>query len=87
MSFLTTLTLTGSLFQSIVQKPIDLSMVLVTGFGLLQVKVGKTYIVNIDCAMVGSGAPSVQSVSDSGVVVQTEVKENEDGTYTAVLCL
>ncbi|XDV45848.1 hypothetical protein PO909_013870 [Leuciscus waleckii] len=76
--------ITGSPFQADIQKPIDPSKVLVTGPGLLQGKVGEPCIVNIDCAMAGSGDLSLQAVSDSGVIVQTEVKENEDGTYTAV---
>ncbi|XP_016320434.1 filamin-A [Sinocyclocheilus anshuiensis] len=76
--------ITGSPFQSVIQKPIDPSKVLVTDLDLLQGKVGEPCIVNINCPMAGSGAPSVQAVSDSGVIVQTEVKENEDGTYTAV---
>ncbi|XP_058619192.1 filamin-A isoform X2 [Onychostoma macrolepis] len=76
--------ITGSPFQAVIQKPIDPSKVLVTDLDLLQGKVGEPCIVNIDCAIAGSGAPSVQAISDSGVIVQTEVKENEDGTYTAV---
>ncbi|XP_048033232.1 filamin-B isoform X2 [Megalobrama amblycephala] len=76
--------ITGSPFEAVIQKPIDPSKVLVTGPGLLQGKVGEPCIVNIDCAMAGSGDLSVQAVSDSGVIVPTEVKENEDGTYTAV---
>ncbi|XP_056102361.1 filamin-A isoform X3 [Rhinichthys klamathensis goyatoka] len=76
--------ITGSPFQADIQKPIDPSKVLVTGPGLLQGKVGEPCIVNIDCAMAGSGDLSVHAVSDSGVIVQTEVKENEDGTFTAV---
>ncbi|XP_043080224.1 filamin-A [Puntigrus tetrazona] len=76
--------ITGSPFQAVVQKPTDPSQVLVTDPDLLQGKVGEPCIVNIDCAIAGSGAPSVQAISDSGVIVQTEVKENEDGTYTAV---
>ncbi|KAK2885697.1 hypothetical protein Q8A67_016534 [Cirrhinus molitorella] len=76
--------ITGSPFQAVMKKPIDPSKVLVTDTDLLQGKVGEPCIVNIGCAMAGSGAPSVQAVSDSGVIVQTEVRENEDGTYTAV---
>uniref|UniRef100_A0A672NFU9 Filamin B, beta (actin binding protein 278) n=1 Tax=Sinocyclocheilus grahami TaxID=75366 RepID=A0A672NFU9_SINGR len=77
--------ITGSPFQSVIQKPIiEPSKVLVTDLDLLQGKVGEPCIVNINCPMAGSGAPSVQAVSDSGVIVQTEVKENADGTYTAV---
>jgi len=76
--------ITGSPFQADIQKPFDPSKVLVTGPGLLQGKVGEPCIVNIDCAMAGCGDLSVQAVSDSGVIAQTEVKENEDGTYTAV---
>ncbi|XP_067228456.1 filamin-B isoform X2 [Chanodichthys erythropterus] len=76
--------ITGSPFEAVIQKPIDPSKILVTGPGLLQGKVGEPCIVNIDCAMAGSGDLSVQAVSDSGVIVPTVVKENEDGTYTAV---
>uniref|UniRef100_A0A9J7XGK7 Filamin B, beta (actin binding protein 278) n=1 Tax=Cyprinus carpio carpio TaxID=630221 RepID=A0A9J7XGK7_CYPCA len=76
--------ITGSPFQSVIQKRIDSSKVLVTDLDLLQGRVGEPCIVNINCPMAGSGALSVQAVSDSGVIVQTEVKENEDGTYTAV---
>lgn len=76
--------ITGSPFEAVIHKPTDPSKVLVTGPGLLQGKVGEPCIVNIDCAMAGSGDLSVQAVSDSGVIVPTEVKENEDGTYTAV---
>ncbi|XP_050952646.1 filamin-B isoform X3 [Labeo rohita] len=76
--------ITGSPFQAVIQKPTDPAKVLVGGTDLLQGKVGEPCIVNIDCEMAGYGAPSVQAVSDSGVIVQTEVKENEDGTYTAV---
>ncbi|XP_059383627.1 filamin-B isoform X3 [Carassius carassius] len=76
--------ITGSPFQSVIQKQIDPSKVLVTDLDLLQGRVGEPCIVNINCPMAGSGAPSVQAVSDSAVIVQTEVKENEDGTYTAV---
>lgn len=76
--------ISGSPYQAVIQKPIDPSKTLVTDLDLLQGKVGEPCIVNIDCAIAGSGAPSLQAISDSGVIVQTEVKENEDGTYTAV---
>lgn len=74
----------GSPFGAIIHHPVDPSKVLVTNSGLQQGKVGEPCIVNIDCAKAGSGDLSVQAVSDSGVVVETEVKENEDGTYTVV---
>ncbi|KAL0158440.1 hypothetical protein M9458_046516, partial [Cirrhinus mrigala] len=76
--------ITGSPFQVVIQKPTDPTKVLVEGTDLLQGKVGEPCFVNIDCKMPGYGTPSVQAVSDSGVIVQTEVKENDDGTYTAV---
>ncbi|TRZ01404.1 hypothetical protein DNTS_018426 [Danionella cerebrum] len=65
--------------------PVDPSEVLVTGPGLLEGKVGEPCVVNIDCPKAaGLRDLSVQAVSDSGVVVQTEVTENEDGTLTVV---
>ena len=41
-------------------------------------------MVNIDCALAGSGDLSVEAVSDSGAIAKTEVQENEDGSYTVV---
>nr|XP_021330210.1 filamin-A isoform X3 [Danio rerio] len=74
----------GSPFGANIHHPVDPSKVLVTNSALQHGIVGESCIVNIDCAKVGSEDLSVQAVSDSGVVVETEVKENDDGTYTVV---
>uniref|UniRef100_A0A8B9RHE5 Filamin B, beta (actin binding protein 278) n=1 Tax=Astyanax mexicanus TaxID=7994 RepID=A0A8B9RHE5_ASTMX len=74
----------GSPFHPVVQLPLDPSKVVVSGAGLTEGKVGEPCVVNIDCVMAGSGDLSVQAVSDKGVIAETKVLENEDGSYTVV---
>ncbi|XP_036446591.1 filamin-A isoform X2 [Colossoma macropomum] len=74
----------GSPFLPVVHLPLDPSKVTVSGPGLTKGKVGEPCMVNIDCALAGSGDLSVEAVSDSGAIAKTEVLENEDGSYTVV---
>lgn len=71
-------------FHPMVQLPLDPSKLTVSGPGLTKGTAGEPCIVNIDCAMAGSGDLSVEAVSDSGAIVKTDVQENEDGSYTVV---
>uniref|UniRef100_A0AAR2KRQ0 Calponin-homology (CH) domain-containing protein n=1 Tax=Pygocentrus nattereri TaxID=42514 RepID=A0AAR2KRQ0_PYGNA len=74
----------GSPFLPVVHLPLDPSKVTVSGPGLTKGKVGEPCMVNIDCALAGSGDLSVEAVSDSGAIAKTEVQENKDGSYTVV---
>ncbi|KAL6482814.1 hypothetical protein MHYP_G00076860 [Metynnis hypsauchen] len=74
----------GSPFLPVVHLPLDPSKVTVSGPGLSKGKVGEPCMVNIDCALAGSGDLSVEAVSDSGAIAKTEVQDNKDGSYTVV---
>ena len=74
----------GSPFLPVVHLPFNPAKVTVSGPGLTKGKVGEPCMVNIDCALAGSGDLSVEAVSDSGAIAKTEVQENEDGSYTVV---